>query len=157
MSRKRTYNFDWDKQVEDNSKHIMLYYVRTDDEPRVIYFSTEEQSTTGYPGKFRFMRENSSWVLINNSAIKVLGVYNNNDHIAENILNELNRGETDEATTLEIKPFTYNRGGQHFDFPGYTYESSHNPILKGGRRRNKKSRRKGRRSRRKSSRRRRKY
>ena len=69
------------------------------------------------------------------------------DDIAEHILNELNQGETDEATTLEIKPFTY----RNINFPGYIYESSHNPILKGGRRRRRKSRRRNKRSRSKRS------
>ena len=144
MSRKRTYNFDWDSRYEldYDSKHITLHYFRPDDEPRVIYFSTEEQSNTDSPGDFSFDRENSSWVLRNDTLFKVLGVFNNDDDIAEHILNELNQGETDEATTLEIKPFTY----RNINFPGYIYESSHNPILKGGRRRRRKSRRRNKRS-----------
>ena len=119
-----------------DGKTIRLYYYVPDNQSVVFYFSTQEQ-TDNDPANFKFVRDNSSWILQQDNIFKCIGILNNNDELAENILDELNQGEIETATTLEIRPFTY----RNINFTGYTYETPTGPILKGGRRKRRKSKR----------------
>jgi hypothetical protein len=149
MSRKRTY-YDWDdSEREPDIKSIMIPYFRPEDRDRVVYFSTEAAGREA--GEFKFIKKDSSWVLVNNGPIKVLGVLDNNDEIATNILTELNNGEMEEATTLEIEPID-KIGRQQINFGGYTYTMPGPPILKGGKKRKTRRNRKRRYKRNKRSR-----
>jgi hypothetical protein len=150
MSRKRTY-YDWDDSGyrEPDIKSIMIPYFRPEDQPRVLYFSTEADALNTV--QFGFIKKDSSWVLVNNGPNFVLGVKDNNDEIAMNILTELNNGEMEEATTLEIEPID-KIGRQQINFGGYTYTMPGPPIMKGGKKRKTRRNRKRRYKRNKRSR-----
>jgi hypothetical protein len=150
MSRKRTY-YDWDDSgyIEPYIKYIDIPYFSYEDQPRVLYFSTEADALDTV--QFGFIKKDSSWVLVNKGVSKVLGVKDNNDEIAMNILTELNNGEMEEATTLEIEPID-KIDRQQINFGGYTYTMPGPPILKGGKKRKTRRNRKRRYKRNKRSR-----